>query len=416
MISRRQFLGSTAALAAASIGGSGITRANVASKPRRLITVFVDGGWDIAYSIDPKPELVATPEYDEVTAFENIPILTHTSRPNIGGFFEAFAPISAVVHGINVRSISHKVCRRKIFTGVASGTGPDAAALVADAHARDYPMPYLVVGATAFTGPLSVIAGRVGSQGQINALLDPNDAMPRPAQSPFFHDGFEATEDEEAAILAYLDARTERERAQRGQWGANRARVDDFAESMHKAGLLRDNAQFFGESGTPLGLSDQVELALTALERDLAWSVGITANLGFDTHVGNASQGPLQDALFGGLRSLAEALIDRDMLDDTVVAVFSEMSRTPALNGEDGKDHHPVSSALVFGGGVAGGEVYGGNGDRVEALPVDFETGSTTAGDLRSLDTASWVAGVAALAGAETTEHLGADPFTAFIA
>ncbi len=416
MISRRQFLGSSAALAATSLGGMGTPRANVASKPRKLITVFVDGGWDIAYSIDPKPDDVATPQYDAVSMFEDIPILTHSSRPNIGGFFEAFAPVSAVVHGINVRSISHKVCERKMFTGTAGGGTPDAGAIVANEHARDYPMPYMVVGATAYTGPLSVISGRVGPQAQINALLEPADLFPRFEQSPYYHEGFEASGAEEAAIRAFLDARTQRERALRGQWGSNKARIDDFVEAMDKGALLRDNAQYFGQTGTQLDLSDQVELALTALERDLAWSVGITANLGFDTHVGNASQGPLQDALFGGLRGLAEALIDRDMLDDTVVAVFSEMSRTPALNGEDGKDHHPVSSALVFGGGVAGGEVYGGNGDRVEALPVDFETGSTTAGDLRSLDTASWVAGVAGLAGAETTEHLGADPFTAFIA
>ncbi len=415
MISRRQFLGSSAALGAASLVGMGAPRANVADKARRLITVYVDGGWDIAHSIDPKPELVATPEYDEVRMFENIPILTHSSRPNIGGFFEAFAPVSAVVHGINVRSISHLVCRRKMFTGVASGTGPDAGSIVANAHARDYPLPYLVVGSTAFTGSLSVLAGRVGTQGQINALIDPQDALPRIPTSPYFHEGFEASDDEEAAIRAFLDARTERERATRGQWGSNRARIDDFVESMTKGELIRDNADSFGESGVALSLEDQVELALTALERDLAWSVGITANLGFDTHIGNAAQGPLQDVLFGGLSNLAQALVDRDMLEDTVVVVQSEMSRTPALNAEVGKDHHPVTSALVFGGGIAGGEVFGGNGDSVEAMPVDFETGSTSSGDLRSLDPASWVSGIAALAGADASEHLSEDPFTAFI-
>jgi hypothetical protein len=415
MISRRQFLGSSAALAAASLTGVGASRANVAGKARRLITVFVQGGWDIAYSIDPKPNLVATPEYDDVTAYENIPVLTHSSRPNIAGFFEEFAPTAAVVHGINVRSISHTVCRRKVLTGVASGIGPDAGAMVANAHARDYPLPYLVVGSTAFTGPLSVISGRVGPQGQLNALIDPQDELPRVPGSPYFHEGFNPSSDEEAAIRAFLQARTDRERATRGQWGSNRARIDDFVESMEKGELIRENAQFFGESGVQLDLSDQVELALTALDRDLAWSVGITANLGFDTHNGNAQQGPLQNQLFGGLRDIARALVNLDLFEDTVVVVQSEMSRTPALNGELGKDHHPVTSALVFGGGIAGGEVYGGNGDDVEALPVDFETGSVDGGDLRSLDPASWVAGVAALAGADASDHLSADPFTAFI-
>ena len=95
--------------------------------------------------------------------------------------------------------------------------------------------------------------------------------------------------------------------------------------------------------------------------------------------------------------------------------MFSEMSRTPAINADDGKDHHPVTSAMVFGGGVAGGVAYGANSDAVEAMPVDFETGRTHEGDLRSLGPGSWVAGVAALTGADASAYLSDDPFTAFI-
>ncbi|MEM6291854.1 MAG: DUF1501 domain-containing protein [Myxococcota bacterium] len=415
MISRRQFLGSSAALAAASLCGIGTSRASVADKPRRLITVFVRGGWDIAHSIDPKPELVATPDYDDVTMYGDIPILTSATRPNIGGFFEEHGSMASVVHGVNVRSISHKVCTRKMFTGMPSGTGPDMGAIVANEFARDYPMPYLIVGANGFTGPLGVISGRVGPSGQINALLDPQDNFPRFEASPYFHDGFEASGSEQAAIEAFLNARAERERATRGMHGANAARVSDFEESLLKGTALRDNAQYFGSIGQELSLSDQVSLALTALERDLSWSVSITANLGFDTHDNNAEQGALQNGLFGGLSNLANELIARGMIDDTVVAVFSEMSRTPALNAALGKDHHPVTSAMVFGGGVAGGTVHGGNGDSVNALDVDFETGSTTDGDLRTLDSQSWVSGVVALAGGDASPYVAADPFCAFI-
>ena len=415
MISRREFLGSSAALTAASLGGIDTSRATVAVASRRLITVFVRGGWDIAHSLDPKPELAATPDYDDVTVFGDIPVLTSAARPNIGGFFAEHGAMTSVVHCIDVRSIFHKVCTRKMFAGSPGGAGPDMGAIVADEFARDYPMPYLIVGANGDKGPLGVISGRSGPSGQVNALLEPADNFPRFQASTYFHDGFEASGSEQAAIEALLNARAARERATRGMHGANAARVFDFAESLLKGIALRDNAQYFGSIGQELDLSDQVELALTALERDLSWSVSITANLGFDTHDDNVQQGQLQNGLFGGLSNLANELIACDMIDDTVVVVFSEMSRTPALNAAQGKDHQPVTSAMVFGGGVAGRTAYGGNGDSVDALDVDFETGSTTEGELRNLDSESWVAGVVALAGGDASLYLSADPFCAFI-
>ncbi|MEM6997068.1 MAG: DUF1501 domain-containing protein, partial [Myxococcota bacterium] len=102
-----------------------------------------------------------------------------------------------------------------------------------------------------------------------------------------------------------------------------------------------------------------------------------------------------------------------NLLDETVVVVFSEMSRTPLLNGTGGKDHHPVTSALVFGGGVAGGRAYGGTDDNVRSQLVDFETGEVD-DDGGTLTTASLLAGVVELAGADASEYVtNASPFSA---
>jgi hypothetical protein len=68
-------------------------------------------------------------------------------------------------------------------------------------------------------------------------------------------------------------------------------------------------------------------------------------------------------------------LDDAGMLDDTVIAVVSEMSRTPRRNGAGGKDHWPVTSALFLGGPLAGGRVLGGTDDGLVGLTVDTATG-----------------------------------------
>ncbi len=58
-------------------------------------------------------------------------------------------------------------------------------------------------------------------------------------------------------------------------------------------------------------------------------------------------------ALLGDLKS-------RGLLDDTLVIFGTEFGRTPAAQGNDGRDHHPHAfSVWMAGGGVRGGMAYG---------------------------------------------------------
>jgi len=56
------------------------------------------------------------------------------------------------------------------------------------------------------------------------------------------------------------------------------------------------------------------------------------------------------------------------LLDQTTVLVMSEMGRTPIHNAAIGKDHWPVTSAMLVGAGVAGGRVVGATDDELESL------------------------------------------------
>jgi hypothetical protein len=58
--------------------------------------------------------------------------------------------------------------------------------------------------------------------------------------------------------------------------------------------------------------------------------------------------------------ALLEDLTERGLLDETVVACAGEFGRTPKINGSNGRDHWPFCySAVLAGGGVHGGAVYG---------------------------------------------------------
>ena len=81
---------------------------------------------------------------------------------------------------------------------------------------------------------------------------------------------------------------------------------------------------------------------------------------GWDTHVANFINMPrLCDTLDTALATLIEDLEQRGMLASTMIVVTSEFGRTPKINQNQGRDHYPVFSAALFGGGIRGGIKYG---------------------------------------------------------
>ncbi len=53
-------------------------------------------------------------------------------------------------------------------------------------------------------------------------------------------------------------------------------------------------------------------------------------------------------------------LADRGLLDETLVVLTTEFGRSPVINYNAGRDHHPAAfSAALAGGGIRGGQLYG---------------------------------------------------------
>src|SRR5205823_1871214 len=58
--------------------------------------------------------------------------------------------------------------------------------------------------------------------------------------------------------------------------------------------------------------------------------------------------------------TLIDDLTERGLLDSTLVVALGEFGRTPKINGTAGRDHWPYCfSAVLAGGGVRGGTVFG---------------------------------------------------------
>ncbi|MEP7127073.1 MAG: DUF1501 domain-containing protein [Byssovorax sp.] len=104
---------------------------------------------------------------------------------------------------------------------------------------------------------------------------------------------------------------------------------------------------------------------------------------GWDTHTDNFGRTTkLMAALDPGMSALVSDLDKRHLLDKTLVIWMGDFGRTPRINGNDGRDHHPGAwSAVLAGGGVRGGAAHGetdATGDTVAsgkiAVPDLFAT------------------------------------------
>jgi hypothetical protein len=82
---------------------------------------------------------------------------------------------------------------------------------------------------------------------------------------------------------------------------------------------------------------------------------------GWDTHADNFGRTErLMGTLDPAFASLMKDLEERHLLGSTLVVCLGEFGRTPALNANEGRDHHPRAwSAVLAGGGIRGGLVHG---------------------------------------------------------
>jgi uncharacterized protein (DUF1501 family) len=94
-------------------------------------------------------------------------------------------------------------------------------------------------------------------------------------------------------------------------------------------------------------------------------------------------------------------------------AVLGEMGRSPYLNYKGGRDHWPTMSALLFGGGVAGGSVVGATDDDLRGVSVDLATGRPSERGV-ILRVGHLAAGLVVHAGLDPARFLpGQEPLTA---
>lgn len=103
---------------------------------------------------------------------------------------------------------------------------------------------------------------------------------------------------------------------------------------------------------------------------------------GWDMHT-SIFNGPAMptrgNVLDRGFGNLLKDLAERGLLEETLIVLATEFGRSPTINYNAGRDHHPaVFSVALAGGGIRGGQFYGesdaaGHGvEKNGVAPADF--------------------------------------------
>jgi len=282
----------------------------------------------------------------------------------------------------------------------------DLACLSAVEYGTNETLPYLDLTGGGRVGPYAAMAGALGRNNQILALLDREIEVPAPDGTLLPR--FEPSPNQQSAVETYLDQRRSRfsdrlgTRSGSARFSTLQAAIDR-QRALETSTVLQDNLEF-GQAGS---LAEQCALAAFLMGSEFCYSASVDSGTSWDTHDDIFPQHALFDNLFEGLGVLVEALKSNQIWEDTIVVVISEMTRTPLVNATGGKDHWPNTSALLIGGGLAGGRTLGASStDTLDALPVHLESGQADPSSDTVITYGRFAAGVLHAAGVDPSEHL----------
>ena len=356
-------LGLAAPLGLPALLGPGARAAAPAGPPvtpgqRRFLFLTCFGGWDPTRALVPAFDDPAVDMEAGAAPYSvgGLTFVDHPGRPRARGTLRDFGAQMSVLNGILVPSVAHEACLQLIRTG-ALGGAPDWPAILGDASAGAEPLPHVVVSGPSFPDTLSASVAHVGAAGQLSALID--GSLLSWAGAPPALPSLGVASREAALIAARRSAAVSAAPAERA------AVFAAHAEASRRADALATAAAGVGFGG-PGAFYDSAMSAVELLAAGLCRVASAAHPALWDSHAENdVYQNVLWDETIGVLGDVLRVMSARpgaaggSLLDETVVVLMSEMGRSPRLNLDRGKDHWPYTSALLVGGGLAGGRSLG---------------------------------------------------------
>ena len=319
--------------------------APIASKAKNVIYICLDGGMSHLDTFDPKD--------DKEVMGDTTKISTNVDGIEIGNRLPKLAEVvdkMSIIRSTTSKTGAHEQAQylnRTSYRQIGSIVHPSLGSWVAHLQERERDIPDYVLISGSSAHPNSGFLPKVKSP---LPIVDP--------QGGLRNSKVDSKLEERMRILRELNSSLKAPLASEyNQFYDNTVRFLK-SKDLELFDLTKESSEVRAKYGdTKLGQG--CLLAKRLIKGDIKF-IEIN-NGGWDTHVDNFTK--LDNKLKEVDDALSALVLDLDsegLLDSTLIALVTEFGRTPNINVNEGRDHHPQCySTVLIGAGVKGGYIAG---------------------------------------------------------
>lgn len=320
MLTRRNFLQSALGLLSYQLLPS--ISLGQGLRPHNLLFLELEGGWDTSLATDPwlsdrRPDEKSY--FIEYTTNELIPFQNSFVGPAMKPL-QAYFDRLTIINGIYISANDNGHEAAKIYMESGNGQG-------------EYPHLATEADLYKFKSPMGTAAGVSVYRGPTNrAILDVESVRQAKAIKTLHS---VAIENQKSTDLTVALSNLE----------------------QHREAIEKFNKSVSGQGQNLADLDVVISLFKSGLCRTAVLRPRMDPDVSLDTHAQheNAHKTALE-GLLGRVSQILDRLKEtpssyeqgQSLLDETTVVIFSEFTRTPALNSSRGKDHNPQSNSLMI--------------------------------------------------------------------
>lgn len=341
---RRQFI---TTLAASTYGLKTLDAkdAPIASKAKNVIYICLDGGMSHIDTFDPKD--------DKDVMGDTTKISTNVDGIELGNRLPKLAEVvdkMSIIRSTTSKTGAHEQAQylnRTSYRQIGSIVHPSLGSWVAHLQERERDIPDYVLISGSSAHPNSGFLPKVKSP---LPIVDPQGGLRNSKVDSKLEDRMRILRELNSGLKAPLAS-------EYNQFYDNTVRFLK-SKDLELFDLTKESSDIRAKYGdTKLGQG--CLLAKRLIKGDIKF-IEIN-NGGWDTHVDNFTK--LDNKLKEVDDALSALVLDLDsegLLDSTLIALVTEFGRTPSINVNEGRDHHPQCySTVLIGAGVKGGYVAG---------------------------------------------------------
>ena len=319
--------------------------APIASKAKNVIYICLDGGMSHLDTFDPKD--------DKEVMGDTTKISTNVDGIEIGNRLPKLAEVvdrMSIIRSTTSKTGAHEQAQylnRTSYRQIGSIVHPSLGSWVAHLQERERDIPDYVLISGSSAHPNSGFLPKVKSP---LPIVDPQGGLK--------NSKVDSKLEERMRILRELNSSLKAPLASEyNQFYDNTVRFLK-SKDLELFDLTKESSEVRAKYGdTKLGQG--CLLAKRLIKGDIKF-IEIN-NGGWDTHVDNFTK--LDNKLKEVDDALSALVLDLDsegLLDSTLIALVTEFGRTPNINVNEGRDHHPQCySTVLIGAGVKGGYIAG---------------------------------------------------------